>query len=312
MTKEVSEARLWWALRGARIDRVTVEVHQALQARGVPAILLKGPSIAAWLYRADELRTYGDSDFLVPRHDWDAADATLRALGFEPQIAVDHHPRFGGSFGSYPYSRGDETVDLHATLRGLDAHFDDVWAALSSGTARQPVLSTELPVLAVPARALHLALHVAHHPGAESPRRDLERGLAQLPLQIWRDAAALAARLDGLAAFGAGLRALPEGQALAATIDLAVVHTVGSALRHADVPVAEGLYDLLATQGLAARARMLIRELVPSPGFMREWSWLARRGRRGLAAAYAWRVLWLLVRLPRAAITVERALRRVH
>src|SRR4051812_17555038 len=108
-----SDAMLWWSNAGVRVDAVTVEVHRALDAAEIPHVLLKGPSIAGWLYGIDELRVYGDSDFLVAPRDWKRACAVLSGLGFATDVDRRSHPGLS-SLTSYPWQRGDDDVDLHA------------------------------------------------------------------------------------------------------------------------------------------------------------------------------------------------------
>jgi hypothetical protein len=60
-----------------------------------------------------------------------------------------------------------------------------------------------------------------------------------------------------------------------------------------------GFDDLLHEQGAVARGRFIARKLFPTPRFMRTWSRLASRGGVGLALAYLWRPLWVLLQVPR-------------
>lgn len=309
-SKPVSLPTLWWAQHGIRLDRVSIEVYEAFEAAGIPSILLKGPSIASWLYQEHELRSYGDSDLLVRIQDWDAAGEVLVSLGFQPQWGDMAHPNLG-AYDSFAFKRnGVDTVDLHATLRGLRAQCDTVWRVLSAAPATHRVLYADLPVLALPARAMHLALHAAQHWGHEgNPTRDLQRGLEILPAELWREAMAVAAALDGLDAFGFGLRRLPRGQDLARELGLPERVSIETRLREGAVPLAHGLYALARLPGARAKLAVLTGELFPRPSFMRWWSPLARRGRRGLVASYVWRPLWLAGRLPAAAREIVRAWR---
>lgn len=309
-SKPVSLATLWWAQHGIRIDRVSIELHDALAAAGIPSILLKGPAIATWLYADDELRAYGDSDFLVRYRDWDRAAEVLASLGFAPQWGPMAHPNLG-YYDSFAFKRGPlDTVDLHATLSGLRADFDSVWRVLGAAPDTQRVLYADLPVLALPARTMHLALHAAQHYGHEGyPMLDLERGLRSLPTELWRQAMDVAASLDGLNAFGSGLRLLPAGRGMAQRIGVPVDISIQTRLREGSVPLAQGLYTVARTPGVQAKLVLLRHELFPRPSFMRWWSPLARRGRRGLVASYAWRPVWLLARLPAAVRELMRARR---
>src|SRR5436305_2012832 len=48
------------------IDRVTAEVVEALRAEGVPCVVLKGATVARWLYSDATARPYSDADLLAP------------------------------------------------------------------------------------------------------------------------------------------------------------------------------------------------------------------------------------------------------
>lgn len=290
------------------VDRLVIDTSRAFHEAGIDHVLLKGPSIATWLYDPDEVRPYGDADFLVERHNWDIAIGVLREQGFEDALAKMAHPRME-SFHSHPWSsktRGE--VDMHATLEGLGADIDVVWTQLTAERETLALPEGEVEILAEPGRLLHVALHVAQHRDGQ-PLEDLERALAQVPDERWIAAVELAERIDGVAALLSGLRALEAGEALVQRLGLRDVHSVETLLRADQVPLAEGLHELSATPGFRAKLKLLIGELAPSPEFMRWWSPLARRGRAGLVAAYLWRPLYLVTRLPaavRALITARR------
>ena len=76
-----------------------------------------------------------------------------------------------------------------------------------------------------------------------------------------------------------------------------------------DVPMSLGLAQLSQTPGVVPKMRLVIRELFPTPVFMREWSPLAERGLLWLAAAYAFRPIWLVWRFVPAYRTYRRARR---
>jgi hypothetical protein len=294
-------------LRNVLVDRVTAEVSGALDAAGIRSIVLKGPAIAAWLYEPDVVRGYGDSDLLVAHREWDRAIETLVALGFVGEKDVLGHPRME-SLTSHPWRRGDDHVDLHATIEGLGAEPEAVWSALSRRTERQVIGGRELEVLGPVARTLHVALHAAQHQDGK-PLLDLRRAHERLPESTWAQAAGLARELDGLPAFAAGLRHIDDGGALLGRLGLDDVRTADTTLRELGVPLAEGLHALSAVRGARRKLGVLRREVLPGREFMRWWSPLARRGRRGMLAAYLWRVLWLARHAPAAARAVRRARR---
>jgi hypothetical protein len=292
-------------LRAALIDRITVEVSEAFRARGIPSIVLKGPAIANWLYGPDELRAYGDSDLLVPQSLWTRAQHVLRDLGFVNGLEQMAHPRME-SYSSDAWGRRDGDVDLHSTIYGLDADMTSVWRVLSGCTEPMRIAGVALPVLAPPARAMHLALHAAQHQDGKAIY-DLEKAIAQLPEDIWWAAAEVAATLRGLPAFAAGLRLVEGGAALAERMGVARFRSPNVELRSGRVPLSESLYELLETPGLRAKMRFARAEVFPTPTFMRWWSPLARRSRAGLIAAYIWRPLYLMIRSPAAIAAVWRA-----
>ena len=178
-------------MRTLRIDAATAEVVNVLREGGVPSILLKGPSVARWIYDGAS-RPYGDCDLLVRRSDLEASEQSLRTLGFER----------GGLYsipGDWPrhavvYRRGDVVVDLHQTLLGVTADADRLWEVLARHREQMRIAGVGVDVLDPAGRAFVLALHSAKDGGRdEKPRRDLERALEILPPDLWRAAAEIAA-----------------------------------------------------------------------------------------------------------------------
>jgi hypothetical protein len=155
---------------------------------------------------------------------------------------------------------------------------------------------------------LHVALHAAHHVEGK-PLEDLARAVTVATDDQWRAAADLAARLDGLDAFASGMRLLPQAAAIAAELNLGRNGSVEFSLREAQVPLAEGLNQLMSASP-SDKARIVVRELFPNPAFMRWALPLARHGCVGLFASYPLRWLILLRGTPRAAATVWRVRRR--
>ena len=136
-------------------------------ARGrIPPPLLKGPSIAAWLYGDGAARRYADSDLLV-------------APG-----PIDAQGRFFGSsdftLWGYSWHRDSQTwlrrsdssnVDLHRSVIGAFAPPDTVWHELAAHTDTLRVGGIDVEVLCLPARAVHVALHAAQHGDTGAPSR---------------------------------------------------------------------------------------------------------------------------------------------
>jgi hypothetical protein len=297
------------AARNMMVDRITAETVRLFTEAGIECMLIKGPVIEDALY-GDTVRPYRDCDLLVARSNWERAIAVLVGQGFQDRLGPMAHPRME-SFAGTAFARGVDNVDLHCTLAGLDASPEKVWRLFWASARRREVGGQ---VVAVPDRSamlLHLALHVAHHPGQDRPLEDLRRGIQQGSLDDWRQAADLAQKLSGLAAFATGLRSLAEGSGLARTLGIEHVRSVQFELRIAGVPTAEGLNQLLAPDlTLRERTMMVFTELFPNPRFMRWWSSLARRSRVGLIMSYPLRWGWLAIKLPVALREILRARRR--
>ena len=283
------------------MDWATAELLGAFDAAGVESILIKGASVVRWLYEPGERRPYSDFDLLVPPTDVVAARSVLTRLGYQPQLDETQMPTWWRehAVGWLHAGRG-AVVDLHQGLPGVGVDGDSLWLQLTACSETILIAGFAARTLNISGRALLLALHAAHH-GAEFQRglTDLEQALDRADFETWRQAADLAASLDATAAFATGLRLVPRGRKLADELDLPTDRPVALALKvTSPPPLALGFEQLARARGLRAKLRILRHKVVPPPTFMRHWSPLARRGRRGLLLAYLWRPLWLLRRAP--------------
>lgn len=297
------------------VDTVTAEVVTAMRGAGVRPLLLKGPSIAGWLYADGAARPYADSDLLVSPGTYRRAAKVLWDLGFRSlgYLSQQH-------FDSDAWARSDHAlVDLHRSFVGVGASPEIVWKEFAAETETQRVGGIDVEVLGVSKRALHVALHAAQHGvDDERPLEDLRRAVKTVDGETWREAAEIARRIDALPAFVAGLRLEPDGALLAKRLQLSPERRPLVVLRSGPhVPVAVTLERLASEGSFRARTRLLVAALFPSPGYMRKWA--ARRARAGSGAAwrdrprlilaYMWRPIWILLQLPRAIAAVRRARR---
>jgi hypothetical protein len=289
-------------------DTCAAEVVASLRAAGVRSVLLKGTSVIPWIYGVGSTRYSRDVDILVAPRDADLAASVLIAHGFETQDP-DRHDRHATEWlRRSPVA----AVDLHVALPGVGLSPGEAWTVLAGSVERVTVQpGVEAEVLDPPGRALHLALHAAQHPAFIQSLQDLQQALKTLPPSLWDDAATLAARIDALPAFGAGLRLTPLGLAVAERLGVPSWLPPRVALRLSAAPPASLALDhALATKGVHRKARFLLGRLFPSPAAMRARSRLARRGRGGLLIAYLGRVAWLLACLPAASRAVLEARRQ--
>jgi hypothetical protein len=298
-----------------RIDAATAEVLRAFDAAGVESVLLKGPTLTSWLYAADARRSYLDSDLLIrPGHE-KAAETALQQLGFERVWDQTALPDWWQEHGS-DWSRPADgiRVDLHRSLPGLGADAETVWSALAAPPEMVPVAGHHAPALPFAGRALHVSLHAVQH-GADwgKGRGDLERALAVADEATWREAAELAARLDGVDAFVMGLRLTPEGERLADRLGLPMPASVDVALRaSAPPPAALGFEQMAQVRGARPRLGMAWHKLFPPREFLEHWDPRARETRWRLALARARRPLWVLASAPRGFCAWWQARRAVR
>ena len=286
------------------LDRVAAEVVAAMQAARLDPVLLKGASIAAWLYADGAARPYDDVDLLVDPSRLSAAEDALRGLGFRREQPGWHEL-------AWSWKRGADAavVDLHSSLVGAGAPTARVWEVLSGETEMQRVGGGPMRVLRRPGVALTVAMHAAQHGTAVSkPLRDLARAIELGDDRCWRQAESLAERIDAVPAFATGLRLDPAGTRLAARLGLPSTRPLDVALRERPQrPMVMGIEHLASTRGAGAKLRFAAHRAVPPPTYMRRISPLARRGPAGLALAYAWRPVGMLIALPGAIAARRRA-----
>jgi len=154
------------ALRGLQLTAELVSVVKELDRRGIDALPVKGPTLAALVYRDLSLRLYEDLDVLVHRRDVNAATRVLAELGFTPTKTFDdsrdalisetHHVAFLHGSTGLP-------LELHWSLShktiARDSLEDRWWAQrqdVDLGGTTIRTLESELLVL-------YLCMHGAKH-----------------------------------------------------------------------------------------------------------------------------------------------------
>jgi hypothetical protein len=292
----------------AEVDAVTAEVVGAFTAEGIGTVVLKGPVLAKWLYPG-EVRPYVDSDLMVAPEDRARAVRVLERLGFTEHLPWMPSPLSLDPGGTAFNRPGEGMVDLHCQLPGLDGDPDAIWGRLAASAERQVIAGVELRVPDHDTVLLHVVLHAAHHANLVDgkPLEDLRRALALVHETEWSRALELARIYQGVPAFAAGLRLLPEGEDLARCLDLGEVRSFQHEIRREDNVIAEELYALLSVDtGIGRKLVIAASDFFPRPDYMRWWSPLARRGKLGLAGAYLWRMIWIIGQAPAAIHTLWR------
>ena len=284
------------------IDAATIEAIEALEGERIEAMLLKGPAIARLLYEPGEERSWVDADLLVEPGLHERALEALSAIGFAPTLSdplergrVPHAvhlvraPRTAGAGVA-------ESIDLHLSFSGIEADPALLWTSLWGGRERIELFGRPVEVPAVDARLALVALHAAAH-GRPHLRsfRDLQRAVGRFDDRRWSAAAELAREWRALDYFVVGLSLDPDGIRLLERLGVSHAPSTAAIMRGAGMPVAQRSFEQFGrTLGIAARLRLVVRKLFPSPELMRIWQPLARRGRTGLLAAYLWRPAWLI------------------
>ncbi len=297
--------------RSLLLDREAASVVDHLQKAGVPTILLKGAAIATWLYDDGTPRPYLDIDILISPSKLEAALDALAQLGYKRVVEGAHAVEVGPKEIEL-IGPANVAVDLHHGLLGASAPSELCWAVLARRTVPLRLAGVaDVPVLDVPARAMHLALHAAQNgPIDVKAIADLERGLSRIDKSDWREAALVAADIGAEQAFAAGLRLVPDGRQLADELSLTREMTVELALRTRSVTQDALFFERLAmASGLAKKAVLILRKCFPTAGTMRANSALARRGSLGLLFAWMCRP-FLLVRRFVPAIVAWKDARR--
>ena len=248
--------------RLVELDRAAVEVCSKFQDAGVPALLLKGPSFAQWLYRDDpRQRPYSDVDVLAQPAPHNAL--LLTELGF---IQTGVHPR--GVHTTWVRETDNVTVELHGTLLGIGCGSDAAWTVLSNHIEQFCLIGNTIFVFDEIARTLHVCLHAAGDPGPRT-REDLVRAIRFASPDAWARAADLARSLEASDAFTVGLRSTPEGAAIADRLALREAAPLGLTLRAAgasnaaqmlgEMHDAAGIREKVSIARRAVRGRSLLR-----------------------------------------------------
>ena len=295
------------AARTLLVDWNAANVMDSLADKGIPSILLKGPTLAKWLYEGAGSRHYADADVLVPDPQLGGAEQVLTTLGFVRIPSLPH----GEAVHAHAWKKGPAAIDLHCTLGGAGADPARVWDILSRHVVKEEIAGRTLPCLDLDARAMHVVLHAAWHGSAVGkPIEDLRRLLGKMDAHGWAAVYSLAAEIDALPAFGAGLGLTQAGLEVAAGLGLDAEAGVETILRASSAaPYSLWFNRLVEMRTWKKRAAFLWHTAFPPRDFMLQWSPMARRGPFGLVLAYACRPFWKLRRLWLAVSDYVRARR---
>lgn len=264
------------AARALSCDRITAEVIGAMRGARIETILLKGPSIARWLY-PDGGRGYIDTDILVPASEVDHAADVLRSLGFTDLLDGFHPLERDAYLGETTFVRRAESghgpeglVDLHHNLPGMPASSEALWQAFSADPEVMRVGGVEVRVASRTALALHVVLHAAQHGFQGHTREDLSRAIAVMAASHWRDTADMAARLGVADVLGATLRHHAAGAEIADRLGLPGRSLAESRFWSPFAPRgSEAVAEFWSASTLRQKRDRIRRVLLPSPAKVR-------------------------------------------
>ena len=298
----------------AWIELLHAEVCWHLDRADVDALVIKGPSIADWLY-PDEERPSADVDLLVRPSHWRTAIDVLHKLGFADTLEDFKEwepPHHSVTLSRTDPELGGHAVDLHRFFPGIDLEgepaFDVLWSDRTRGT--QAALPVWYP--STSARTLIIALHAARDPSSPKTGEDLRRAVRALDDDERAHLTSLARQLSAQAALRAGLESQSDTADEVSELGLSNVPVSAYwALRSRGASGTSIHLEELTTVPWSRRPITLWHWVFPSPALMRVRDPRAASGRAALAGAYARRLRSGVRALP-AAVRELRAARRPH
>jgi Uncharacterised nucleotidyltransferase len=215
-------ARAAASVRAMVFSTVTAHLTATLEAAGIPAIALKGATLAEELYGDAAMRDYDDVDILVPAGELERAVARAAALGWSA-------PRSPGARSplhrTLVHEGGAPPLELHWRLHWYEKRFADGLvdrSRLVDGRRRLEPADQFAALLLYYARDGFAGLRLAADLAAWWDRHDGPAAVAALerrapehdPLAAaWRTALAVAADVVGLATPAAPARSWREALA---------------------------------------------------------------------------------------------------
>lgn len=162
------------AIHAAAIEHVRLDdlrsVLDALAARGIPALLMKGTPLAYELYPAPELRPRGDTDLLIEPSSLDVLRETMTFLGFHEHLTSgDEHAVLQATFTRSDPFGAIHAYDVHWSLTNMPLFAETLrFEELRARAMRVPAIGAHALALSHVDALLHACVHrVAHHHDSE-------------------------------------------------------------------------------------------------------------------------------------------------
>jgi hypothetical protein len=278
------------------VDGVTGEVIDAWRQAGIEGVLIKGPTVAEWLYGAEQVRGYNDSDLIVSPRDRQAAARVLHQLGFREQPYPD--PATSKHATPWVRERDGAVVDLHHRLWGAwGPTAQQQWEIFQSSWTERTAVGGRMVIVPIPAARLMLAaLHASQHRDLEGkPLEDLRRAVARGTRDEWRRASILADAVGALREMTTGLMRIAEGAGLSEQLPLLRANVLDEPER------SRALARLRWSEArdTGGTVKVIADAMALRPADLRRRYPVAGRGRAGMTLAAALRVGHLVRRTPR-------------
>jgi len=296
------------AAKTLAVDAAMLRVVHAFRLAGIEPILLKGQSFAAWLYDPGT-RSYSDVDLIVDPRREDDAGRVLQTLGYTPEPQRPGLPVHATTWIQPEWS---VEVDLHIRLP-LTTDASVCWRELSQHTESLRIGAETITVLDEAARSMHVVIHALHNSSKSiSANTDLDRALAVVSDDVWKQAAYLAWRLGAKDAFAVCLALHPAGSQLCHRLAIAPPVPVPVPIRllveGRSSSGAAALHDLTQLTGLWSRLLFVGSKIFASKRYVRRSDPLAESAVPSLPLLYV--RYWLrLARKAPGAIRAWRGMR---
>lgn len=242
--------------RTLQLHRVAIEIVNALASADVPCLLLKGVSIAKWLY-PNEARPSIDVDIFVPWAQWHQAIGQIERVGFT-------RDRLGDTGGNWYRIKDRVWLDVHYTLLGLRVPPSQLWTTLWNERERMELHGTTIPILNERARLFHVVLHALQTGNAKAKAaEDLARAIKYVSFERWQQAWTLARILQADHLFTAALRLYAVGGA-------EIAERLG-APRH--IPFLQCVHAIESVPGSVALAALVEGSWQQRYSLLKRWIW---------------------------------------
>jgi Uncharacterised nucleotidyltransferase len=248
--------RKWQMARTLQLDGVAIEIVRVFASADVPCLLLKGASVAKWLY-PNEARPSIDVDIFVPRAQWSQAIQQIERVGFR-------RDRLGNTGGNWYRVKDRAWLDVHYTLLGLRVPPSHLWTTLWNERDTMELHGATIPILNERARLFHVVIHALQTGNAKAKAADdLARAIKCVSFEHWQQAWALARTLQADHLFATALRLYAAG-------GTEIADRLGAPRR---IPFLQCVHAIESVPGSVALAELIEGRWQQRFALLKRWVW---------------------------------------